>query len=216
MKKVSEEHVDFLGNRKERFFYYKEHKCPGWVVGQIHLPVVPRYSSLFLLVQDFSGEFHWIPSNKVSFYSSWDCSIRAMASSFLIRMAKPLVHIYCDGACSGNPGRGGWAAILAVPRSSITKVISGSCDKTTNNRMELTAAIEGLSHLKTECVVKLFSDSTYLCYTMAKNWKRNANQDLWQQLDRLASTHQVTWTWKRRNSTPELSECDRLAKERSI
>jgi ribonuclease HI len=109
-------------------------------------------------------------------------------------MAKPLVYIYCDGACFGNPGAGGWAALLAIPRSSITKAFSGGCDKTTNNQMELTAAIEGLSNLKTECEVELFSDSTYLCYTMARNRKRNANHDLWQQLDRLASIHQVTWT----------------------
>jgi ribonuclease HI len=87
-------------------------------------------------------------------------------------MAKPLVYIYCDGACFGNPGPGGWAALLAIPRSSITKAFSGGCDKTTNNRMELTAAIEGLSNFKTECEVALFSDSTYLCYTMARNWKR--------------------------------------------
>ncbi len=57
-------------------------------------------------------------------------------------MAKPLVYIYCDGACFGNPGPGGWAALLAIPRSSITKAFSGGCDKTTNNPMELTAAAE--------------------------------------------------------------------------
>jgi ribonuclease HI len=86
-----------------------------------------------------------------------------------------LVHIYCDGACSGNPGRG---------------------------LMELTAAIEGLKALKFPCEVEIFSDSQYLCYTMAKGWKRKANLDLWQEIDRLCQLHQVTWTWLGRNSTP--------------
>jgi len=79
--------------------------------------------------------------------------------------------------------------------------------------MELTAAIQGLKALKATCKVELFSDSTYVCHTMSKNWKRNANHDLWQQLDELTATHEVTWTWKPRNSTSELLECDWLAKE---
>ena len=124
-----------------------------------------------------------------------------------------LVHIYCDGACSGNPGPGGWATILTIPGTSTQKALSGAVDKTTNNRMELTAAIQGLKALKATCKVELFSDSTYVCHTMSKNWKRNANNDLWQQLDELAATHKVTWTWKARNSTSELLECDGLAKE---
>ena len=123
-----------------------------------------------------------------------------------------LVHIYCDGACSGNPGPGGWAAILTIPGTSINKVFSGGVDKTTNNRMELTAAIQGLKALKATCEVEVFSDSTYVCHTMSKNWKRNANHDLWQQLDELTANHKVIWTWKPRNSTSELLECDQLAK----
>ncbi|MEG4455915.1 RNase H family protein [Microcoleus sp. N9_A1] len=130
---------------------------------------------------------------------------------------KPSVNIHCDGACSGNPGPGGWAAILTIPGKSNKKAISGKSDTTTtNNRMELTAAIEALKALKKPCKVTLFSDSTYVVNTMSKNWKRNANQDLWEELDKLAKVHEVTWLWLSRNSTPELSECDQLAKEESL
>ncbi|MEG4424963.1 ribonuclease HI [Microcoleus sp. D3_18cC1] len=127
---------------------------------------------------------------------------------------KRVVNIHCDGACSGNPGPGGWAAILTIPGKSNKKAISGKSDTTTtNNRMELTAAIEALKALKKPCKVTLFSDSTYVVNTMAKGWKRNANQDLWEELDKLVKVHDITWLWLSRNSTPELSECDRLAKE---
>ncbi|MEG4044575.1 RNase H family protein [Microcoleus sp. Pol17_C1] len=130
---------------------------------------------------------------------------------------KTVVNIHCDGACSGNPGPGGWAAILTIPGKTNKKMISGKSDTTTtNNRMELTAAIEALKALKKPCKVTLFSDSTYVVNTMAKGWKRNANQDLWEELDKLAKIHEVTWIWLARNSTSELSECDRLAKEESL
>lgn len=124
-----------------------------------------------------------------------------------------LVRIFCDGSCSGNPGSGGWAAVLTVPGRPNTKIVSGGTDQTTNNRMELTAAIEGLKALHSLCQVEIISDSTYLCQTMTKNWKRRANHDLWELLDALASTYPVTWTWRPRNSTPELVTCDRVAKE---
>ena len=128
---------------------------------------------------------------------------------------KPVVNIHCDGACSGNPGPGGWAAILTIPGKPNKKMVSGKANTmtTTNNRMELTAAIEGLKALKKPCIVTLFSDSTYLVNTMAKNRKRNANTDLWEELDKLVKVHDVTWLWLQRNSTSELVECDRLAKE---
>ncbi|NQE38516.1 RNase H family protein [Microcoleus asticus] len=130
---------------------------------------------------------------------------------------KPVVNIHCDGACSGNPGPGGWAAILTVPGKPNKKAISGKADTTTtNNRMELTAAIEGLKALKKPCTVTLFSDSTYVIHTMTKSWNRNANQDLWEELDKLAEVHDITWLWLSRNSTSELSECDRLAKEQIV
>ena len=130
---------------------------------------------------------------------------------------KTMVNIHCDGACSGNPGPGGWATILTIPGKTNKKMISGKSDTTTtNNRMELTAAIEGLKALKKPCIVTLFSDSTYVVNTMAKNWNRKANQDLWEELDKLVKIHEVTWLWLPRNSTPELAECDRLAKEESL
>lgn len=130
---------------------------------------------------------------------------------------KSVVNIYCDGACSGNPGPGGWAAILKKPGTPKEKIVSGrSSEKTTtNNRMELQAAIEGLKALLKPCKVMLFSDSKYLVDTMTKNWKRNANEDLWEQLDKLAKTHEVTWMWLARNSTPELEKCDELARQQS-
>ncbi|MEG4496977.1 ribonuclease HI [Microcoleus sp. F10-C6] len=130
---------------------------------------------------------------------------------------KSVVNIHCDGACSGNPGPGGWAAFLTIPGKTNKKTISGKSETiTTNNRMELVAAIEGLKALKQPCKVSLFSDSAYVVNTMAKGWKRNANQDLWEELDKLVKIHEVTWVWLARNSTPELSECDRLAKEESL
>ncbi|MEG4084597.1 RNase H family protein [Microcoleus sp. POL10_C6] len=129
---------------------------------------------------------------------------------------KPVVNIHCDGACSGNPGPGGWAALLTIPGTKKERMISGKAETTTtNNRMELTAAIEGLKALKKPCKVTLFSDSTYVIYTMTKKWKRNANQDLWEELDKLAKVHEVTWIWLARNSTPELAECDRISKQES-
>lgn len=127
---------------------------------------------------------------------------------------KPVVNIHCDGACSGNPGPGGWAAILTMPGKPTKKAISGRSDTTTtNNRMELTAAIEGLKALKQPCQVFLFSDSTYVVHTMTKGWKRSANLDLWELIDKLATAHDITWIWLPRNSNDELTECDRLAKE---
>ncbi|MEG5063128.1 reverse transcriptase-like protein [Microcoleus sp. B3-A4] len=130
---------------------------------------------------------------------------------------KSVVNIHCDGACAGNPGPGGWAALLTIPGKTKKKMISGKADATTtNNRMELTAAIEGLTALKKSCKVTLFSDSTYVVHTMTKNWKRNVNQDLWKKVDELVKVHEVTWIWLPRNSTPELTECDRVSREESL
>ena len=133
------------------------------------------------------------------------------------KSTKTVVHIHCDGACSGNPGAGGWAALLTIPGKLHRKAVTGrSTTTTTNNRMELTAAIEELKALKKPCKVTLFSDSTYVIHTMTKNWNRKVNQDLWEEIDKLATVHEVTWMWLSRNSTPELSECDRLAKEQVV
>lgn len=118
---------------------------------------------------------------------------------------KPIVKIYTDGACWGNPGPGGWAAILITPGHS--KEFSGAELQTTNNRMEITAALEGLKALKNPSVVHIFTDSSYLVNAAttwipgwkARGWKRKdgilLNVDLWQELDREMAQHQITWTW---------------------
>ena len=117
------------------------------------------------------------------------------------------IAIYTDGACKGNPGPGGWGALLQSADSK--KELFGGELGTTNNRMEMTAVIEALSALKRPCHVRLHVDSQYVLKGMtewlpgwkARGWKRKqgalANQDLWQALDELLETHQVTWHWLR-------------------
>lgn len=134
------------------------------------------------------------------------------------------VNIYTDGACKGNPGAGGWAAILEFEGRE--KELCGGERSTTNNRMELTAAIEGLKALKTECVVDLYSDSQYLVNAINKGWLENwkkkgwrkadksvvLNDDLWKELDELLSKHEVTFIWVRGHDGHEYNErCDVLA-----
>jgi ribonuclease HI len=121
-------------------------------------------------------------------------------------MSEGRITIYTDGACSGNPGPGGWAAILIF--NSVEKEVSGGDAMTTNNRMEMTAAIEGLNALKRPCAVDVFTDSQYVMQGITswmKNWKRRGwrtadnkpvkNEDLWRQLDEAAARHQVQWHW---------------------
>ncbi|MCC7067524.1 MAG: ribonuclease HI [Burkholderiales bacterium] len=118
----------------------------------------------------------------------------------------PDVVIYTDGACKGNPGPGGWGALLIFGEHR--REIHGGEALTTNNRMELTAAIEALRALKRPCRVRLITDSTYVkqgIETWIHGWKRNGwrtadkkpvkNADLWQALDELAATHRVQWHW---------------------
>jgi ribonuclease HI len=134
------------------------------------------------------------------------------------------VNIYTDGACKGNPGAGGWAAILEFEGRE--KELCGGEKVTTNNRMELTAAIEGLKALKTECIVDLYSDSQYLVNAINKGWLENwkkkgrrkadksavLNDDLWKELDELLSKHVVTFIWVRGHDGHEYNErCDVLA-----
>jgi len=134
------------------------------------------------------------------------------------------VKIYTDGACSGNPGKGGWGAILVF--GNIEKELSGFDPQTTNNRMELTAAIEGLKALKYPCEVELYSDSAYLVNAFEKgwldSWKLNGwrsskkdevlNRDLWEQLDELVRIHKVTWIKVKGHSDNEYNNrCDKLA-----
>lgn len=118
---------------------------------------------------------------------------------------KPRVIIYTDGACDPNPGPGGWAAILRS--GSTEKVLRGGEVGTTNNRMELTAALRALEALKEPCQVDIFTDSEYLRRGITewmpawkvKNWKRKggklANLDLWQALDSTLEGHEVIWNW---------------------
>lgn len=134
------------------------------------------------------------------------------------------VTIYTDGACSGNPGPGGWGAVLTS--GNLRKEISGGSNLTTNNRMELTAAIEALSALKTQCVVTLYSDSQYLVNGITKgwayNWRHNGwrnsskkpvqNPDLWERLLGLISIHDVKFIWvKGHADNQENNRCDELA-----
>lgn len=123
-----------------------------------------------------------------------------------------MINIYTDGACSGNPGPGGWAAIIVDGEKR--KEVKGGDENTTNNRMELTAAIEGLAKIPGDSEVTVHSDSLYLVNTMTKNWKRNVNHDLWEKLDKLVAKRQVTWVWvKGHEGHPENEQADRLAVE---
>ncbi|MFA4836487.1 MAG: cyclic pyranopterin monophosphate synthase MoaC [Dehalococcoidia bacterium] len=123
-----------------------------------------------------------------------------------------MIDIYTDGACSGNPGPGGWAAI--VVQDGRRAELKGSADQTTNNRMELLAAIEGLASIPDNSDVRVHSDSQYLVKTMTLNWKRRANHDLWQKLDELAANRKVKWSWIEGHAGhPENERADKLAVE---
>lgn len=139
--------------------------------------------------------------------------------------ALPRVTIYSDGGCIKNPGGcGGWAAILTYGGKE--KVVRGNHPSTTNNRMELTAAIEALKALKRPCSVDFFTDSQYLQKGISlwlKHWARRdwktkenqpvRNQDLWKELHALASVHRVTWSWVKGHSRDRLNErCDRIVR----
>lgn len=134
------------------------------------------------------------------------------------------IELFTDGACSGNPGPGGWGAILRY--NGIEKELSGGEENTTNNRMELTAAIEGFSVLKEPCRVRLVTDSRYVADGIGKgwaaSWRKNGwrkadkkpalNADLWERLLRLTELHTVEIEWVRgHNGHPENERCDALA-----
>ena len=134
------------------------------------------------------------------------------------------VTLYTDGACSGNPGPGGWGCILEW--NGHQRELSGGEQSTTNNRMELTAVIMGLSALKEPCAVELYSDSKYVIDALEKGWawgwkkrgwvksdkKPALNPDLWDQLLTLVSQHQVTYHWvKGHADNPQNTRCDELA-----
>ena len=135
------------------------------------------------------------------------------------------VVVHTDGACSGNPGPGGWGAILAF--NGREKELSGGAPDTTNNRMELTAAIEALRALKGPCVVELHTDSEYLRNGITKwifGWKRNGwktadkkpvkNADLWQALEAETKTHRIDWRWVKGHAGHDVNErADELARK---
>lgn len=126
------------------------------------------------------------------------------------------ITIYTDGACSGNPGPGGYTAILVAQdsRGNVVKErqIVGGAKNTTNNRMEITAVIEGLKALTRPTEVTVVTDSKYVMNTVTEGWKRKKNHDLWQQLDELTTQHQVSWEYVKGHAGHEYNErCDRLA-----
>ena len=140
----------------------------------------------------------------------------------------PLVEIATDGACKGNPGRGGWGVLLRM--GATEKELSGGEAHTTNNRMELMAAIEGLRALKRPCRVKLSTDSRYVMDGLTKwikGWQRNGwktadkkpvkNADLWMALLDAAKPHRIEWLWvKGHAGHPENERADKLASEAAL
>ena len=134
------------------------------------------------------------------------------------------VDIYTDGACRGNPGKGGWGAILVYGKTE--KELSGGEVSTTNNRMELTAAIKALSALKEKCEVTLYSDSKYMIDAIEKGWAYSwkekgwkkadkspaLNSDLWEKLLILIGRHEITFVWVKGHAGHAYNErCDKLA-----
>jgi ribonuclease HI len=142
------------------------------------------------------------------------------------RQAPPVVEIYTDGACSGNPGPGGWGAILTYGGRT-RELCGGEATPTTNNRMELTAAIRALENLTRRSTVHLHTDSSYLrngIMSWLPGWKRNGwrtaskqpvkNEDLWRRLDAAASKHDVHWLWvKGHAGNPGNERADALANQ---
>lgn len=134
------------------------------------------------------------------------------------------IEIYTDGACSGNPGAGGWGAVLFY--KNIKKEISGFCENTTNNQMELTAVIKALEKLKEPCDITLYSDSAYLINAFTQgwieNWQHNGfknsnkkpvqNVDLWKQIIDFNNLHKITWIKVKGHADNEFNNrCDQLA-----
>lgn len=139
------------------------------------------------------------------------------------------VNLYTDGACSGNPGPGGWAAILEY--SGHEKELSGYCEQTTNNRMEISAVVKGLAALKEPCEVDVYSDSAYVINAFEKGWiegwRRNGwknskklpveNKDLWEMLINKTKEHNVRWNKVKGHSGHDYNErCDALARQQIV
>lgn len=141
------------------------------------------------------------------------------------KVQKPFVEIYADGACSGNPGVGGYGAILRSGGKE--KELSGCEEATTNNRMELTGVISALEALKKPCRVRVTTDSNYVVKGMSEwingwimnKWKNSQkkevlNRDLWERLLKVSQPHEIEWAWiKGHDGHPENERCDKLARE---
>ena len=140
---------------------------------------------------------------------------------------KQVVEIFTDGACRGNPGPGGWGVLLRY--NHVEKELYGAEPDTTNNRMELTAAIRGLSELKRRCRVRLTTDSTYVKHGITRwlgDWKRREwrtadkkpvkNADLWRQLEEASTRHEIEWCWVRGHSGHKENEHADLLANRAI
>ena len=134
-------------------------------------------------------------------------------------MTNKVITIYTDGACSGNPGPGGWGALLMW--NGHEKALSGGEEETTNNRMELMAAIQSLESLKEPCKVELYTDSTYVKEGITnwihgwkkKNWKKVKNVDLWKRLDEATERHEINWHWVKGHAGDAMNErADELAR----
>lgn len=151
-----------------------------------------------------------------------------MADSALASSVKPLITIYTDGACRGNPGRGGYGAVLlfTTPTGTKRKELSAGYRMTTNNRMELLGVIEALRQLTRPCKINLYTDSQYICNAINKGWAvkwrsnrwmrnnkdRAENADLWDTLLRLLDQHECTFHWVRGHAgNKENERCDVLA-----
>jgi ribonuclease HI len=120
--------------------------------------------------------------------------------------------IYADGACLGNPGPGGWGVVITEPAELYRELSGGPFPATTNNKMEITAVIEGLRSIEQGAEVIVRSDSEYIVKTMTLGWKRNANQELWRELDREVASRKVRFEWVRGHAGDKYNErADKLA-----
>lgn len=126
-----------------------------------------------------------------------------------------MIEIYTDGACLNNPGPGGWGVIIL--ENGIKTTIGGNEKQTTNNRMEITAVIEGLKKISKKTTIKIFSDSTYVINTMTKNWKRNKNKDLWNILDNEVLDKDIVWEWVKGHAGNQFNEeADNIAYNEAV
>ena len=174
----------------------------------------------------------WVEAISVFTGASYRAQSRPTTAATLVPMppsdsVRPHIELYTDGACSGNPGPGGWAYILRHPDSGKEVEGAGGAPETTNNRMELSAVIEGLEAIKTPSRVDVYSDSQYVLKGLDEwmdNWKRRGwktaskkpvkNRELWEELDALREVHELSYHWIRgHNEHPENERCDQLAVE---